>query len=82
MEKNKLSRDHLLTLKQTEDTSLLKAREYLSTIRLSQIRDADAISKAENKVSQGEESVQKMEKRLNSMNNATKVSMNESAVFD
>lgn len=73
LEKNKLARDHLLTLKQTEDTSLLKSRDYLSTIRLSQVRDSNAINKAEAKVSQGEESVQKMEKRLNNMNNATKV---------
>jgi hypothetical protein len=74
LEANKVSRDHLLGLKQTEDTALLRARDALSTIRLSQTRDAEALSRAESRVSQAEESMQKVEKRLNDSNNATKVS--------
>lgn len=73
LEKNKASRDQLFSLKQAEDTALLKSRDSLATIRLSQTRDTEAIHRAENKVSQGEEAVQKMEKRLNDVNNATKV---------
>jgi hypothetical protein len=81
LEKNKASRDQLWSLKQVEDASLLKSRDSLATIRLSQTRDAEGLRRAENKVSEGEETVQKMEKRLNDVNNATKVSRSQSCAL-